>query len=180
MVLSAENNRGWIFLVNRFHFGYEEFMSQAVSLRSRQQLHMARMLMQMIEPAQANLQRQALEEAVVFHLYGGLQHFLQELNELYAAGASAQQLSAEHLAQALKAQGRAAPAVNELMVFSADEHSWYSLLSVKYHQISQVDTATEQMIVATSSPALTSEQLAGCLQSVDLYIQRAREGLREY
>jgi hypothetical protein len=68
----------------------------------------------------------AHEEAVLFHVIGAKDAFLQEINAAYGLGLSPSQVTENNLAIALVKKGNTCPALQELMLLKEDESSWLS------------------------------------------------------
>jgi len=66
----------------------------------------------------------AHEEAVLFHVIGAKDAFLQEINAAYDLGLAPAKITENNLAKALVKKGNNCPALQELMVLKKSESSW--------------------------------------------------------
>jgi len=68
----------------------------------------------------------AHEEAVLFHVIGAKDAFLQEMNEYYNLGLKRSNVTEKTLSNALKTKGKTCQALEELDLLKTDEYSWLS------------------------------------------------------
>lgn len=68
----------------------------------------------------------AHEEAVLFHVIGAKDAFLQEMNEYYNLGLKCSNVTEKTLSNALKTKGKTCQALEELDLLKTDEYSWLS------------------------------------------------------
>ena len=66
----------------------------------------------------------AHEEAVLFHIIGAKDVFLQEINATYELGLKPSQVDENNLAKTLVKKGKTCPALQELMLLKEDKSSW--------------------------------------------------------
>lgn len=66
----------------------------------------------------------AHEEAVLYHVIGAKDAFLQEINAAYELGLKPSEVKENNLDKALKREGKTCQALRELMKLKEDESSW--------------------------------------------------------
>ena len=66
----------------------------------------------------------AHEEAVLFHVTGAKDAFLQEINAAYDVDIESHKINEYALEKALRGQNKTCPAIQELMELKSDESSW--------------------------------------------------------
>jgi hypothetical protein len=66
----------------------------------------------------------AHEEAVLFHVIGAKDAFLQEINAAYKLGLKRSNVTENNLCKAFVTKGKTCPTLQELMLLKEDESSW--------------------------------------------------------
>ena len=107
----------------------EEGSMSALKKRTDDKIDYAKLMLEVLVKRERSEGRgdpleRAYEEAVLFHVIGAKDAFLQEISAAYDVGIESHKVKDYALEEALQRQNKTCPAIQELMKLKRDESSW--------------------------------------------------------
>lgn len=139
----------------------------------------------------------AHEEAVLFHVIGAKDAFLQEINEAYDVGIDSYKVNEYALEKALKKQNETCLAFSELMKLKRDESSWlYEAIRFRNYGTHNIGLSRTSFLGGEHDDKVfyhdprdpsrhiaeedTYEYLEHCIQEMEALILRLRDTLSDW